>query len=190
MSIKSAIFLLWYYILAGRQGLGVLISLPIPLPIGTLTRNPQGYCEPLPFPTCALMFLFTVQYARNLTLQYGNILWEATLRTDINRWRLPTTHISDFEREEVKKIWVKPFKSTVKPTKKSNKPALVISEAHRAQVPSMYFVTPHSKLNVSLTFLPIGQQHIPRMNKNLILKKWKLTGHLNEFIRQILPLML
>jgi hypothetical protein len=45
---------------------------------------------------------------------------------------------SNFERTEMKKIWVKRGKVTAKRTKKTNQPLLVVSERHRAQIPSTY----------------------------------------------------
>ncbi|PPQ82822.1 hypothetical protein CVT26_008090 [Gymnopilus dilepis] len=44
--------------------------------------------------------------------------------------------LSTFEREEMKKIWAKRTQGTVKQAKKSQMSTLVISEAHRARVPS------------------------------------------------------
>ena len=46
--------------------------------------------------------------------------------------------ISDFEMSEMKKIWEKRLKVTAKRTKKSKIPALIISDAHRARIPSEY----------------------------------------------------
>ena len=51
--------------------------------------------------------------------------------------------LSNFERTEMKKIWVKRGRVTAKHTRKANQPMLVVSEKHRAQIPSMYinFIT-------------------------------------------------
>ena len=51
--------------------------------------------------------------------------------------------LSNFERTEMKKIWVKRGRVTAKRTRKANQPMLVVSEKHRAQIPSMYinFIT-------------------------------------------------
>jgi hypothetical protein len=46
--------------------------------------------------------------------------------------------LSNFERTEIKKIWVKRGRVTAKRTKKANQLPLVVSEKHRAQIPSMY----------------------------------------------------
>ena len=46
--------------------------------------------------------------------------------------------VSDFELSEMKMIWEKRSKVTVKRTKKSNVPLLLISDAHRARIPSRY----------------------------------------------------
>ena len=48
--------------------------------------------------------------------------------------------LSNFERSEMKKTWVKRGKVTTKRTKKSKIPPLVISESHRARIPAMYVV--------------------------------------------------
>lgn len=48
--------------------------------------------------------------------------------------------LSNFERTEMKKIWAKRSKVPVKRTKKSKVPPLVISESHRAQIPTTYFI--------------------------------------------------
>jgi hypothetical protein len=48
--------------------------------------------------------------------------------------------LSNFERSEMKKIWAKRGKPTMKHTKKSKIPPLVISESHHAQIPAMYVV--------------------------------------------------
>lgn len=47
--------------------------------------------------------------------------------------------ISNFEQTEMKKIWAKRGKVTAKRTKKSKTLPLVVSENHRAQIPSMYY---------------------------------------------------
>jgi hypothetical protein len=46
--------------------------------------------------------------------------------------------LSDFERAEIKKIWDKRSKVIMKQTKKSRAPPLVISDGHRARIPSRY----------------------------------------------------
>ena len=46
--------------------------------------------------------------------------------------------LSDFELSEMKIIWEKRLKLTVKRTKKLNVPRLLISDAHCAQIPSRY----------------------------------------------------
>jgi len=46
--------------------------------------------------------------------------------------------LSNFERSEMKKIWVRRGKVMTKRTKKSKIPPLIISESHRAQIPGMY----------------------------------------------------
>ena len=46
--------------------------------------------------------------------------------------------LSNFERSEMKKIWAKRGRASVKRTKKSKIPPLVISENHRAQIPATY----------------------------------------------------
>ena len=46
--------------------------------------------------------------------------------------------LSNFERVEKKKIWLKRAKVTVKRTKKANQPPLVVSEKHCVRIPSMY----------------------------------------------------
>ena len=43
--------------------------------------------------------------------------------------------LTDFELSEMKKIWEKRSKVTAKRTKRLNIPPLVISDAHRAQIP-------------------------------------------------------
>ena len=47
--------------------------------------------------------------------------------------------LSNFERTEMKKIWIKRGRVTAKRTKKANLPLLVVLEKHCAQIPSMYF---------------------------------------------------
>ena len=47
---------------------------------------------------------------------------------------------SNFERSEMKKIWTRRGKVTMKRTKKSKIPPLIISESHRARIPGMYVV--------------------------------------------------
>jgi hypothetical protein len=66
-------------------------------------------------------------------------------------WRL-----SNFERSEMKKIWAKRSKVPVKRTKKSNVPPLVISESHRAQIPTTYFIFT-TFLELSWTYMFIFQ---------------------------------
>jgi hypothetical protein len=56
---------------------------------------------------------------------------KALLTKHEHLWKL-----SNFERTEMKKIWVKRGKVTAKRTKKANQPPLVVSEKHRAQIPS------------------------------------------------------
>jgi len=46
--------------------------------------------------------------------------------------------LSNFERSEMKKIWAKRGRASVKQTKKSKIAPLVISENHQAQIPAMY----------------------------------------------------
>jgi hypothetical protein len=46
--------------------------------------------------------------------------------------------LSNFERSEMKKIWAKRGRASVKQTKKSKIPPLVISENHRARIPTTY----------------------------------------------------
>jgi hypothetical protein len=46
--------------------------------------------------------------------------------------------VSDFELSEMKKIWEKRSKVTVKRTRKTNVPPLLISDAHRARIPSKF----------------------------------------------------
>ena len=48
--------------------------------------------------------------------------------------------LSNFERSEMKKIWVKRGKVTTKHTKKSKIPPLIISESHHARIPGMYML--------------------------------------------------
>lgn len=45
--------------------------------------------------------------------------------------------ISNFEKSEMKKIWIKRGKVTAKRSRKLKNPPLVISENHRAQIPEM-----------------------------------------------------
>ncbi len=48
--------------------------------------------------------------------------------------------LSNFETTEMAKIWGKRATAVVKCTRKSKLPALVVSEDHRAQIPSMYVI--------------------------------------------------
>ena len=48
--------------------------------------------------------------------------------------------LSNFKRLEMKKIWTRRGKATMKHTKKSKNPPLIISESHRARIPGMYVV--------------------------------------------------
>jgi hypothetical protein len=62
--------------------------------------------------------------------------------------------LSNFERSEMKKIWIKRGKVTAKRTRKLKVPPLVISENHRARIPEMcvsFFV-----LRMKRDYLPIG----------------------------------
>jgi len=45
--------------------------------------------------------------------------------------------LSNFDRSEMKKIWIKRGKVTAKRTRGSKVPPLVISENHRARIPEM-----------------------------------------------------
>jgi hypothetical protein len=48
--------------------------------------------------------------------------------------------LSNFEISEMAKIWGKRATFLVKRTRKSKLPPLVVSEDHRAQIPSMYAI--------------------------------------------------
>jgi hypothetical protein len=75
--------------------------------------------------------------------------------------------LSNFERSEMKKIWIKQGKVTAKRTRKSKVPPLVISENHRARIPEMrvsFFVLPQYEKGL-LTHLFIsddGEMHPTR----------------------------
>jgi len=59
----------------------------------------------------------------------------APISTNENLWKL-----SNFETAEMKKIWAKRKHIVMKRTKKSTMPPLVVSESHRAHIPTRYCV--------------------------------------------------
>ena len=72
-------------------------------------------------------------------------IWKYFMRTHFEEKHkvLLTKHehlwkLSNFERTEMKKIWIKRGRVTARRTKKANLPLLVVSEKRRAQIPSMY----------------------------------------------------
>jgi hypothetical protein len=77
-------------------------------------------------------------------------------------WRL-----SNFEKSEMKKIWIKRGKVTAKRTRKSKVPPLVISENHRARIPEMcvsFFVLAQYEIGLLTHFFisNVGKTHPTR----------------------------
>ncbi|KAF8176090.1 hypothetical protein BJ912DRAFT_857539, partial [Pholiota molesta] len=76
---------------------------------------------------------------------------DASIPTYEYLWKL-----TNFEKAEMKKIWIKRLTLTAKHTKRSKGVQLAISEDHRARIPTRYFV-------ILLFFFPIKVLTVPKL---------------------------
>ena len=86
---------------------------------------------PIHCPICPKTDPAIWKYFMKVHFEEKHKTWDLTKYEHL--WKL-----SNFEISDMKKIWAKQRKVTIKRTKKSKIPPLVISDNHRARIPTMY----------------------------------------------------